>query len=100
MVAAAVSWVAVLVVAGGSQAASPPNPADPCSRAGRNGCETAGVGFYASYRYGLRWFGDYRGAVAGTRNESPAVSTSRDGVCVVAAWSASTVYPWLRNRRR
>jgi hypothetical protein len=65
MVAAAVSCVAVLVVAGVSHAASPPNPADPCSRAGRNGCETAGVGFYASYRYGLRWFGDYRGAVAG-----------------------------------
>ena len=65
IVAAAVSWVAVLVVAGVSHAASPPNPTDPCSRADRDGCGTAGVGFYASYRYGLRWFGDYRGAVAG-----------------------------------
>ncbi len=46
-------------------AAEPPNQNDPCSRAGRNSCDTNGVGRYATYRYGLRWFGDYRKAVAG-----------------------------------
>jgi hypothetical protein len=45
-------------------AAEPPNQNDPCSRDGRNVCGTTGVGFYDNYRYGLRWFGDYRGAVA------------------------------------
>jgi hypothetical protein len=65
MLAAAVSLVAFLVVAGASHAASPPDPDDPCSRAGRDSCGTVGVGFYGNYRYGLRWFGDYSRAVAG-----------------------------------
>ena len=43
----------------------PPNPNDPCSTAGRDGCATTGVGRYATYQYGLRWFGDYRGAIGG-----------------------------------
>ena len=63
--AAAVSLVAFLVVVGASDAASPRDPADPCSRANRDSCGTAGVGFYRSYRYGMRWFGDYRRAVPG-----------------------------------
>ena len=46
-------------------AAEPPNQHDPCSRAGRDTCGTTGVGRYATYRYGLRWFGDYRKAVPG-----------------------------------
>src|SRR5262249_2411375 len=46
-----------------SRAAEPPNPNDPCSRAGKNVCGTTGVGFYKVYRYGIRWFGDYRGVV-------------------------------------
>lgn len=46
-------------------AGSPPNPNDPCARNGRDTCGTTGVGFYRRYRYGLRWFGDYRGAVRG-----------------------------------
>jgi len=46
-------------------AAEPPNQNDPCSRAGRNTCETLGVGKYDTYKYGLRWFGDYRGAIPG-----------------------------------
>ena len=49
-------------------AAEPPNQNDPCSRAGRNTCDTNGVGQYKSYRYGVRWFGDYRGAVDGVRD--------------------------------
>ncbi len=38
---------------------------DPCSSAGRDTCGTTGVGYYKEYRYGIRWFGDYRGAVPG-----------------------------------
>jgi hypothetical protein len=45
------------------QAKEPPNTNDACSSAGRNTCGTLGVGFYDTYQYGLRWFGDYRGAV-------------------------------------
>ena len=49
----------------GSSAAEPPNPNDPCSNGGRNTCGTLGAGFYDESRYGVRWFGDFRGAVAG-----------------------------------
>ena len=35
---------------------------DPCLRRGRDICGTLGVGAYRRYRYGLRWFGDYRQA--------------------------------------
>jgi Sortase domain len=41
----------------------PANQNDPCSKAGRNTCGTNGVGAYKNYRYGIRWFGDFRGAV-------------------------------------
>ena len=41
----------------------PANQNDPCSTAGRNSCGTNGVGAYKNYRYGIRWFGDFRGAV-------------------------------------
>jgi hypothetical protein len=54
------AWPAV------AAAKEPPNQHDPCSAAGRNTCGTLGVGFYDTYRYGLRWFGDYRGAVPDT----------------------------------
>jgi hypothetical protein len=50
---------------GVAAAAEPPNQHDPCSRAGRNTCGTNGKGSYRDYRYGVRWFGDYRGAVPG-----------------------------------
>src|SRR4051794_19536092 len=46
-------------------AGEPPNQHDPCSAGGRDSCHTNGVGSYETYRYGLRWFGDYRGAVPG-----------------------------------
>ncbi len=48
-------------------AAEPPNQNDPCSRGGRDSCGTTGVGSYETYRYGLRWFGDYRRAVPGVK---------------------------------
>jgi hypothetical protein len=57
--------LALLVLPRASFAGDPPNPNDPCSRAGRNTCGTLGVGYYKTYRYGLRWFGDFRGAVPG-----------------------------------
>ena len=47
------------------QAAEPPNQNDPCSRGGRDSCGTTGVGEYKTYRFGVRWFGDYRGAIRG-----------------------------------
>jgi hypothetical protein len=46
-----------------ASAAEPPNQHDPCSRGGRDVCNTTGLGSYETYRYGLRWFGDYRRAV-------------------------------------
>ena len=48
---------------GVAHAAEPPNQNDPCSKAGRNTCGTNGEGSYRNYRYGIRWFGDYRGVV-------------------------------------
>ena len=44
-------------------AAEPPNQNDPCSRNGRDSCGTTGKGSYRTYKYGVRWFGDYRRAV-------------------------------------
>jgi hypothetical protein len=59
-----VAALAALVSAAPGLGAEPPNENDPCSRDGRNICGTTGVGFYDTYRYGLRWFGDFRGATA------------------------------------
>jgi hypothetical protein len=56
--------VVVLLSTTPALGAEPPNENDPCSRDGRNVCGTTGVGFYDTYRYGARWFGDFRGAVA------------------------------------
>ncbi len=64
-VLSALASAVVLALVPSAFAAEPPNQNDPCSTAGRNTCGTTGVGFYDTYRYGVRWFGDYRGAVAG-----------------------------------
>ena len=61
----AVAVLALLAVPALAGAAEPPNQNDRCSAAGRNTCGTTGLGQYDTYRYGLRWFGDYRGAVPG-----------------------------------
>jgi Sortase domain len=37
-------------------------------RAGRDTCASTGVGFYRVSPYGVRWYGDYRGVVAGRRH--------------------------------
>jgi hypothetical protein len=49
-------------------APAPPDRADPCAKAGRDSCGTAGVGFYKVYRYGVRWFGDFRHVISGEAN--------------------------------
>ena len=55
----------VLVVPAATRAAQAPNPNDPCVTGVRNTCGTTGVGFYKTYRYGTRWFGDFRRLVSG-----------------------------------
>ena len=55
----------LMMAAGSASAAEPPNQNAPCSSVGRNTCGTTGVGSYERYRYGIRWFGDYRGAIDG-----------------------------------
>lgn len=65
VIGAIVCALALAGFASSASAAEPPNQNDPCSTAGRNTCGTTGVGSYERYRYGLRWFGDYRGAVKG-----------------------------------
>jgi len=52
-------------IAGPAFGGEPPNQNDPCSKGGRNTCDTLGVGSYETYRFGIRWFGSYRGAVSG-----------------------------------
>ncbi len=88
---------AVLGFASAAPAGEPPNPNDPCSTAGKNTCGTLGVGFYKSYRYGIRWFGDYRGAIPGEAHT----------FCIdLRYWYPSKAYQWreqaaeatLRNR--
>jgi Sortase domain len=65
-VALVLALVAVLLAGPAtSPAAEPPNQNDPCASGGRNTCDTTGVGSYERYQYGLRWFGDFRGAVEG-----------------------------------
>jgi Sortase domain len=54
-----------LAWSGVAVAATPPDRNDPCAAAGRDSCGTTGVGFYRSGRYGVRWYGDFRGAVPG-----------------------------------
>ena len=62
-VVTAAAAISILAVTGVARAGEPPNQNDPCSSGGRNTCGTTGTGFYANYRYGLRWFGDFRGVV-------------------------------------
>ncbi len=65
---AAALVAALLLTAAPASAAEPPNQNDPCSDNGRETCGGTGVGSYERYRYGLRWFGDYRGVVPGAQH--------------------------------
>jgi len=92
--AAALAAACALVAVARAAALDPPNPHDPCSVAGRDTCGTTGVGFYRTYSYGIRWFGDYKGLPDGTR-----------GFCIdLGYWYPKTSYryaleasPVLRN---
>jgi hypothetical protein len=64
-VALGAAAVLLLAVPPTSRAADPPNPNDPCISGTRNICGTTGVGSYKTYRYGTRWFGDFRNVVPG-----------------------------------
>ena len=55
----------VLAVQAPASAAEPPNQNDPCARGGKDTCGTTGKGSYRTYKFGPRWFGDFRGAVRG-----------------------------------
>lgn len=61
----AVTALGLLAVPSLASAAEPPNQNDPCSRGARDICGTTGVGQYKTYKFGPRWFGDYRGALPG-----------------------------------
>jgi Sortase domain/Bacterial Ig-like domain (group 1) len=63
--AAVLAALTALWGAGTAGARNPPNGNDPCSRAGRDTCGTTGIGFYDTYRYGIRWFGDYKNVATG-----------------------------------
>jgi hypothetical protein len=78
-----------------SDAAVPPNAHDPCGTAGHDTCGTTGVGFYRASRYGVRWYGDFRGVGA----------ASAHLFCIdLRFWYASSDYRYrqtagtLRNR--
>ena len=93
---------AVSLSPGPAVAAKPPNPHDPCANsAGHDICGTTFSGSYETYRYGVRWFGDYRDAIPGAarsfcidlnywypsprygyRLEPSTTLTNRDGVTV------------------
>jgi hypothetical protein len=60
-----VAVVPALALASPALAAQPPNPNDPCVSGGQDTCGSTGVGFYKNYRYGTRWFGDYKDVVSG-----------------------------------
>lgn len=53
-----------------ASAAEPPNQNDPCSVNARDSCGTTGIGQYKTYKFGPRWFGDYRGAIPGVTGPS------------------------------
>src|SRR3954447_6213720 len=118
LLAAAVCALAFTAAPPGADAATPPNPDDPCSNAGRDSCGTLGVGFYAPGRYGTRWFGDYTNAVPGHAHAfcidlrfwyasrsyryRPAASTmlrNRDGEVLPAARQARLAYALARFGR-
>ena len=60
----ALAWA--LMTASTALAAVPSNPKDPCVKGTTNVCGTTGVGDYHTYKYGTRWFGDFKNAIPGS----------------------------------
>jgi hypothetical protein len=54
-----------LIAAPAAFGATPPSAKDPCVSGTRDICNTTGVGYYKTYRYGTRWFGDFKNAIPG-----------------------------------
>jgi Sortase domain len=80
--------LALLAIPSASLAGEPPNPHDPCSSGGRDTCGTTGVGFYGQSPFGIRWFGDYRGAV----------SSEVETFCIdLGYWYPSPKYKYREN---
>src|SRR5690242_16494427 len=81
--------LAFLAAAQGAQEATPPNRGDPCARNARNVCGTSGVGYYKVGRYGQRWYGDFRSAVAGVAH----------AYCIdLRFWYPSAAYRYKEDR--
>ncbi len=81
--------VVVVGIPGSVLAAEPPNRNDPCSVGGKNTCDTNGVGFYDTYRYGVRWFGDFKNAVPGQPR----------GFCIdLRFWYPSAAYKYTEDK--
>jgi hypothetical protein len=62
------SLVALLVVPAAAHEATqatPPDRNDPCVVGSKDACGTTGVGYYRVGKYGQRWYGDFRNAIAG-----------------------------------
>src|SRR5713226_4072734 len=55
-----------LIAAPAALGATPPSAKDPCVNGTRDICNTTGVGYYKTYRYGTRWFGDFKNAIPGS----------------------------------
>ena len=55
-----------LVATPAALGADPSNPNDPCVNGTKNVCNTTGVGYYRTYKYGTRWFGDFKNAIPGS----------------------------------
>jgi hypothetical protein len=55
-----------LLAAPAALGATPPGAKDPCGSGTRDICNTTNVGYYKTYRYGTRWFGDFKNAIPGT----------------------------------
>ena len=54
-----------LVVVQAAVAATPPKAKDPCVSGTKDICGTTGVGYYKTYSFGTRWFGDFKNAIPG-----------------------------------
>jgi hypothetical protein len=66
-IAAALVFACALIAAPAAAfGANPSNPHDPCAQGTKNICGTTGVGYYKTYKYGTRWFGDFKDAIPGT----------------------------------
>ncbi|MFN8225047.1 MAG: sortase [Gaiellales bacterium] len=79
--------IAALVLATNASGGEPPNRNDPCSKFGKNTCGTNGVGFYDTYRYGIRWFGDFK-----------AVPGQPRGFCIdLRYWYPSPTYQYKED---